>query len=131
MSSFTFSKDEKLCSRKIISEMFISGNSFLCYPLKVVWLNNLEIPLAYPVQVAFSVPKKNFKRAHDRNLIKRQMRECYRCRKNTLYQFLDLIEQKLGLMIVYIGKDKPEFSQIELAMTKLITRLDREIREKK
>ena len=111
--------------------MFSSGNSFLSYPLKVVWLNYTEFPSAYPVQVAFSVPKKNFKRAHDRNLIKRQMRECYRYRKDSLYRFLDLIGQKLGLMIVYIGKDKPEFSQIEFAMTKLIDRLEKETRGNK
>ena len=127
MSSFTFSKDEKLCSRKIIGEMFISGKSFLCYPLKVIWINSLEIQSVYPVQVSFSVPKKNFKRAHDRNLFKRWMREAYRCQKSALYQSLELKGQKIGLMIVYIGKDQSGFRQIELAITKVISRLDREM----
>lgn len=130
MVSFTFTKEEKLCSRKMIGEMFLSGNSFLCYPLKVVWLNSIDISCLFPAQVAFSVPKRNFKKAHDRNLFKRQMREAYRYRKNMLYQILELRGLKIGLMIVYIGKEKSGFQQIELAMTKIISRLDRELAEK-
>jgi ribonuclease P protein component len=126
MASFTFTKDEKLCSRKIIGEMFLSGNSFLCHPLKVVWINSIDVSASFPVQVAFSVPKRNFKKAHDRNLFKRQMREAYRYRKNTLYELLELKGLKLSLMIVFIGKEKSEFQQIESAMTKVFSRLDRE-----
>ena len=106
--------------------MFLSGNSFLCHPLKVVWINSVDDSASFPVQVAFSVPKRNFKKAHDRNLFKRQMREAYRYRKNTLYQLFELKGLKLSLMIVFIGKEKSEFLQIESAMTKVISRLDRE-----
>lgn len=106
--------------------MFLSGNSFLCHPLKVVWLNSIDVSSSFPVQAAFSVPKRNFKKAHDRNLFKRQMREAYRYRKNTLYQLLELKDLKLSLMIVYIGKEKSEFQQIESAMTKVFNRLERE-----
>jgi ribonuclease P protein component len=131
MVSFTFNKEEKLCSQKIIGEMFLSGNSFLCYPLKVVWLDALDNSFGFPVQAAFSVPKRIFNRAHDRNLIKRRMRETYRYRKNLLYELLELRNRKIGLMIVYIAKEKSEFHQIESAMTKIISRLDRELSEKK
>jgi ribonuclease P protein component len=131
MVSYTFTKEEKLCSRKIIGEMFLSGDSFLCYPLKVVRLISDDISSLFPAQVAFSVPKRNFKKAHDRNLLKRQMREAYRIRKSLLYQFLELKKEKLGLMIVYIGKEKEEFQQIESAMSKVISRLEREMTEKK
>jgi ribonuclease P protein component len=127
MVTFTFSKDEKLCSRKLIGEMFLSGNSFLCYPVKVIWINSTDIASSFPAQVAFSVPKRNFKRANDRNLIKRLMRETYRYRKRGLYQFLELRSQKIGLMMVYIGKEKSGFRQIELAITKVISRLELEL----
>lgn len=131
MVSYTFTKEEKLCSRKTIGEIFLSGNSFLCYPLKVIWINSIEISSSSSAQVAFSVPKRNFKKAHDRNLLKRQMRETYRYRKNELYQILEIRGQQIGLMIVYIGKERVGFQQIESAMTKVISRLDREITEKK
>lgn len=127
MTSYTFCKEEKLCSRKIIGEMFLSGNSFLCHPLKVAWIHNREISSIYPVQVAFSVPKRNFKKAHDRNRIKRLVRESYRYQKNLLYQFLESNGQKIGLMIVYIGKEKTDCRQIESAMNRIISRLEREI----
>jgi ribonuclease P protein component len=126
MTVFTFRKEEKLCSQKIISEIFLSGTSFLCYPLKVVWkYENLLTP--YPAQVVFSVPKRLFKKAHDRNLLKRQMREVYRYRKHELYQLLELNDQKIALIIVYIANEELEFSQIEGAMIKIIMKLKKKL----
>ena len=122
MSTYSFSKEEKLCSQKIIGDIFLSGTSFLCYPLKVVWkYEDLHTP--YPASVVFSVPKRLFKRAHDRNLLKRQLREIYRYRKQDLYQGLELNNRKIAMMIVYIAKEKLEFAQLEDSMTKVITKL--------
>jgi ribonuclease P protein component len=126
MISYTFRKEEKLCSQKIISEIFLTGLSFLCYPLKVVWKYE-NSPSPYPAQVVFSIPKRLFKRATDRNLLKRQLREVYRYRKNDLYRFLELNQQKIALMIVYIAKEELEFCQIEDAMTKVIAMLKKKI----
>lgn len=126
MTAYTFRKEEKLCSQKIIGEIFLSGTSFLCYPLKVVWKYE-QLSTSYPAQVVFSVPKRLFKRAHDRNLLKRQLREVYRCRKPELYQLLELNDRKIAFMIVYIAKEKLEFGQIEGAMTKVIAKLKKKL----
>ena len=126
MTAYTFRKEEKLCSQKIIGEMFLSGNSFLCYPLKVVWKYETLLT-SYSAQVVFSVPKRLFKRAHDRNLLKRQLREVYRYQKQELYESLELNDRKIAMMIVYIAKEKLEFGQIEGAMTKVIAKLKKKL----
>lgn len=126
MTAYTFRKEEKLCSQKIIGEIFLSGTSFLCYPLKVVWKEE-TLPVPFPAQVVFSVPKRLFKRAHDRNLLKRQLREVYRYRKNELYQVLEESDRKIALMIVYIAKNKLEFEQLEGAMNKVILKLKKKL----
>jgi len=108
MTVYTFRKEEKLCSQKIIGDIFLSGTSF-------------------PAQVVFSVPKRLFKRAHDRNLLKRQLREVYRHQKQELYLSLELNNRKVAVMIVYIAKEKLEFGQIESAMTKVISKLQKKL----
>jgi ribonuclease P protein component len=115
MEEFTLKKDERLCSQKIIGEMFSSGESFLSYPLKVVFLKTNSMQ-AYPVQATFTVSKRNFKRAVTRNLLKRRMREAFRLNKSGFYDELAAKDLHIALMFVFIGKDVIEFPIIEKAM---------------
>ncbi len=122
MEGFTFHKAERLCSQKLIGELFTSGESFLVYPLKVVFLKT-EFPEPYPVQSAFTVSKRNFKRAVKRNLLKRRMREAYRLNKHSLYTGLADKNLQAVLMFVFVGKELIEFPVIEKAMISAFKKL--------
>ncbi len=115
MQEFTFHKEERLCSQKIIGELFASGESFLAYPLKVVFLKTV-LPQPGPVQAAFTVSKRNFKSAVKRNLLKRRMREAYRLNKAGFYLEIADKNVQIALMFVYIGKDIAEYPAIEKGM---------------
>jgi ribonuclease P protein component len=120
---YTFKKEERLCNKKLIDGLFHNGSSFLCYPFKVSWmLANGE--QQFPAQIVFSVSKKRYKRAVDRNLIKRRMREAYRLNKQLhLYTILNDAGIKLVLSISYIGKEIGPYDFFEKKMLKLLTQL--------
>ena len=122
MEGFTLHKDERLCSQKTIEELFTSGESFLAYPLKVVFLKT-ELPQSVPVQAAFTASKRNFKRAVKRNILKRRMREAYRLNKPSLYSELADKEVHLAIMFVYIAKDIVEYPVIDKAMISAFKKL--------
>ena len=99
----TFKTEERLCSTKLLDKLFHDGSSFLLYPFRLTWMPNTEQDA--PVQVVIQVSKRRYKRAVDRNLIKRRIRELYRIHKAShLYHFI-LAERPICLGISYIGKE--------------------------
>ena len=124
---FTFGKEEKLCSRKSIDRLFLKGEAFIAYPLRVQFMPAI-LPEDVPVQAMFSVPKKRIKRAVKRNLLKRRMREAYRLNKHPLCDVLLQNKQQLALAFILVAKDEVDYSAIEKGMKKAIARLVSEIK---
>jgi len=109
----TFNKEERLCSRKLIDLLFKDGSSFLLYPFRISYLL-IDLPAKFPAQVVINVSKKRFKRAVDRNLIKRRTREAYRLQKGPeLYTALSRSDQHLLLSIQFVGKKIYDYSFFE------------------
>jgi ribonuclease P protein component len=117
---YAFPKEEHLCRKKLIDELFGRGSSFGLYPLRLVWLP-AAAPTTEPPQVLVSVSKRSFKRAVDRNRLKRLMREAYRLNK---YRLLEAPGgHSIALLgIIYSGKEKKPFALVE---KKLISGLER------
>ena len=119
--SYNFPKEERLRSKKLIAELFRQGSSFNLYPLRFVYLKHAA-PQSVAPQILVSVSKKYFKRAVDRNRIKRQLREAYRLNKYLLQK-----EEKVSILalgIIYIAKEK---STSEVIRKKLISGLERSV----
>lgn len=128
---FTFKKEERLSSRKLIGELFDKGRSFLVYPFRVSYLP-VSSPDAwgrYPAQVLISVSKKRFGKAHDRNRIKRLIREAYRKNKATgLYPFLEDRNIRLLFMLGYVADDILTWQEIEKKLNLVFQRLQHELK---
>ncbi|WP_372931959.1 ribonuclease P protein component [Mariniphaga sediminis] len=116
---FTLKKDERLRSKIIINKLFSEGESFLSYPLKIVYLNT-KLPVKNKVQVGFSVSKKSFKNAVKRNLLKRRMKEAYRLNKHILLE--TGADTQWAIFIIFIGKEILDYKSIEQSMKKALLR---------
>lgn len=119
-----FPKKEKLSSKKLIEELFNKGSSSYLYPFRLFSLGKLPPDQDFP-QVLVSVSKRNFKRAVDRNRIKRQIREAYRLNKKAIFSELKSDYIPLHLAILYTSKDKMEFKKLEEKLILLLKRLER------
>lgn len=123
----TFTKEERLCSKKYLDLLFHKGSSFLCYPFRVSYLF-VEQEHSFPVQVVINVAKKRYRHATDRNLIKRRTREAYRLQKQELlYLHLQKQEELLLLGIQYVGKEIHLYTFFEKKMKQMMLKLIEEI----
>src|SRR5436190_12777833 len=100
----TFRKSERLSSRKIIEVLAKTGKKIHVSPLRLVWMNS-GLKGNVPVQATFAVSKKNFRKAVDRNKIKRRMREAYRKNKSTLYSLISDGNNQYAFLFVFTGNE--------------------------
>jgi ribonuclease P protein component len=112
LSAHTFTKHEKLCSIKQLDALFEAGKGFFQTPFRFVYLQT-DYPQPFPIKVVISVSKRNFKKAVDRNRIKRLIRENYRMLKPDLYEHLQAQNKNYLLAIIFTGKQLPEFIDVK------------------
>src|SRR5947208_2126474 len=117
----TLSKEERLTSKKLMDELFKKGSSIVLEPIRLVSME--VISPTSSVQVLFSVPKKSFPRAVDRNRIKRLLRESYRLHKHDLYNHLKKTDKAIVLSLIYSGEKIPSYKEVEDKIIVVLNRL--------
>jgi ribonuclease P protein component len=125
----SFTKVERLCSKKIIAELFVNGNSFYSFPFRVVWMYNPS-SLSPPSQIAVSVPKRVFKKAVDRNLIKRRIKEAFRKNKHDLYNYLELNQKHIAFILIYRDETIFDFRKTEKVIGEMLKKFLTVLKEK-
>lgn len=130
---FTLGKDERLKSRKQIDHLFREGRSFTLFPYRVLFAVSPMSPATSEVVVQFGigVSTRHFKKAVDRNRIKRLSREAWRLQKNDLVEQLSAQEKCLYVFFIFTGKELVSFAEanekIAGGIKKLKTLIDEDI----
>ena len=118
MGNFRFPKEERLTRKKVIEDLFQQGSSFSAFPLKVIF--TIQVDTLAKTQVLISVPTRTFKKATDRNTLKRRIREGYRLNKALL-----TASTPISLAYIYIAREILPSSTIHLAIQTSLRRLNR------
>ena len=136
---FTLGKEERLKSRKQIEQLFDKGKSIVITPFRVYFLIDemlnaqRSIPMAIGTNVQFGVgvSARNFKKAVDRNRIKRLTREAWRLQKNEMAKKAKEAQRQLNVFFIYTGKELPDFTTVKdkvaVALKKLADKIDENI----
>ncbi len=117
LKKYGFEKEERLSGLKTINHLFNSGNTITLYPLKIYWIE-VNDNFKYPARVLFDASKKIIKKASERNLITRKIREAYRLKKHLLYDGLKSLNKSIALAYIYTGAEIISIKEIE---TKLMS----------
>ena len=121
----SFSKGERLCGIKAVSELFSGGRTVTLPPLRLIYRILPADEKLQPLRVMISVPKRNFKRAVDRNLIRRRIKEAWRMNKTTLKETLLQNNRRLEVAVIWNDTVIRNWEETVTAVKEALERLTR------
>ncbi len=122
-------RGEKLKSRKQIKGLFLKNRHVFSYPVKLIWAPSNKVE-DFPVRLLVSVSKRSFKKAVDRNRMKRIIREAYRKNKSIIYSEISQDENQNLLGILYVAKELLAYDEVEAGIIKGLKKMKRELNNK-
>lgn len=128
---YTLNKEERLYAQKRIDALFQQGESFISYPLRIVYVEREKSDVDPFVSILTSVSKKRFKRAVQRNRVKRLIREAYRLNKDVFINAAKLSGTSFDIAFLYLKNELPNYIEIEKAISKAAALLAEKIGNKK
>lgn len=124
MRRFTLGRDQRLKSRQLIERVFREGKSINVFPFRVYYLIQPLTEGRQPLQAGVGASRRNFKKAVDRNRIKRLVREAYRVKKEALSLLVKEKQLSVSLFFIYMGKELPDHrlvsGKIAVALEKIM-----------
>jgi len=121
-----FPKKEKLTHQRLFDVLFKKGNKVFQYPILALWeVVRLDEEVCF--QVGFSVPKKHFKKAHDRNLVKRWLREAFRTENHDLECALRAKNIQLAILFITIKNDNISFDLVQPKIRLLLKEITEQV----
>lgn len=118
---FTLGKNERVKSRKRIEQLFSEGQRFTVSPYRVFYV--LGEFSNSTLQFGVGVSTRNFKKAVDRNRIKRLTREGWRLQKKELKETLETSNKELSVFLIFTGKELPEYNFVKEKLTVILNKL--------
>ena len=118
----TFSKEERLCGKKQIDQLFEKGEKFKEVSFAIIW-QEIKAKSEFPAKILISIPKRNIPKANQRNMLKRLLKECYRRQKQSLYQVLSQKEKQIIFAIIYQKTDSLKYKELESEINLILNRL--------
>jgi ribonuclease P protein component len=118
----TFCKEERLCNKRHIFLLQREAQVFFQYPFTVKWM---EVPSTEDssVRILTAVPKRNFKKAVDRNAVKRLIKEAYRLNKEIVLNSTVQHNKNIIIMLLYSGKKIVAFKEVETKIVLILQQI--------
>ena len=113
---------QRIKSRSAFDNLFETGQGIKQFPFRLVWMS-CPYNEKHPVKIAVVVPKRNMRKAFQRNRMKRLMREAYRLNKNPIVDFAN--NHKKGFLLLFIVhvNNPVEFAETQEKIILLLQRL--------
>jgi ribonuclease P protein component len=124
----SFGKEYKLCSKILIDKLFQEGKRYRNFPFSISYLQG-DFQFLAPFQILISVPKRQFKKAHDRNYVKRCIREILRKNKDLIQNRQQPDNNKIVLSVVYNYNQLTTFVEMEQKLVKALQMLSSKLKQ--